>query len=365
MNKRLSMLTAFIGFALWSCDQGGTNSSSGRTLVLPPIAQGDTAVLVNGRPISKQSVEVLADEIAQRRGGESVPKEKIVDELIKREILRQSAETEHLIADASAAARVDNAMRMILSQIAAESLIKKLTPSEDEIRKEYDQRISAMKSSEYKARHILVEDEKTALEIIKRLNKGEKFDALAKKLSKDPGSKNNGGDLGWFSPDQMVPPFANAVIALKNGETTKAPVKTDFGWHVIERESSREQEPPSYESVKAQVLSYLQSEKLQKYLEDEKAKAKVETLIKFDDTASGRPGQPPAPMPPGQVPAPVSEDDESEPAEAGAVVDEDGDATDAEGPMEVEEETVIEEHVPPDEDVMDEEPAEEPEGSDR
>ena len=347
MKQPLLIVAAVSGLSLWSCDQNGT-SSSDRVILLPTVAREDTAVLVNGRPISKQSVDALANEIAQRRGGEGVPKEKIVDELVKREILRQSAEKEQLFKDPSIAARIDNAVRMSLSQVAAEALLKKLSPTEDEIRKEYDQRVAAMKASEYKARHILVEDEKTAIDVIKKLEKGEKFEALAKKLSKDPGSKNNGGDLGWFSPDQMVPPFSNAVIALKNGETTKTPVKTDFGWHVIQRESSREQEPPKFESVKQQVLSYLQSEKLQKYLEEEKGKAKIETLIKFDDKA---PVPPPAekpaapsgaagsvPSPAGAIPVPAAEDG-GEPADA------DG------GAMEVEEETVIEEQVPPEEAV--------------
>ncbi|RYU59381.1 peptidylprolyl isomerase [Methylolobus aquaticus] len=340
MNKRLLVLAALSGVSLWSCDQAGKTSAEG-AIVLPPVSRDDTAVLVNGRPISKQSVDMLANEIAQRRGGEGVPKDKIVDELVKREILRQSAEKDQLLKDPSIAARVDNAIRMTLSQVAAESLLKKLTPTEEEIRKEYDQRVGAMKASEYKARHILVEDEKTALDVIKRLGKGEKFDALAKKLSKDPGSKNNGGDLGWFSPDQMVPPFADAVIALKNGETTKAPVKTDFGWHVIQRESSREQEAPSYESVKPQVQSFLQSDKLQKYLDEQKSQAKIETLIKYDAPAAGKPGQPPAGVAPAATGAPAATE----------VPDDNDESTEAGGPVEVEEETVIEEQVPPEEEV--------------
>ncbi len=347
MNKCFVILTVVGGLALSSCEQGGmTTATTDKAISLPPVSRDDTAVLVNGRAISKQSVDVLAGEIAQRRGGENVPKDKIVDELVKREILRQEAEKEQMLKDPSVAARLDNAIRMVLSQVAAEGLIKKLTPTEDEIKKEYDQRVGAMKASEYKARHILVEDEKTALDVIKRLGKGEKFDALAKKLSKDPGSKNSGGDLGWFPPQQMVPPFADAVIALKNGETTKAPIKTDFGWHVIQREDSREQEAPSYESVKAQVLSFMQSDKLQKYLEEQKSKAKVETLIKFDEEAPEKsPTATGAPVPgAAAVPTAQGADDEDGSVEAG-------------GPVEVEEETVIEEQVPPEEEVPDDEQA--------
>lgn len=352
MKRGLLILTAAGGLVLSSCDQGGmSQSSSNRGIALPPVTRDDTAVLVNGRPISKQAVDALAGEIAQRRGGEGVPKEKIVDELVKRELLRQSAEQDQLLNDPTVAARVDNAIRMALSQIAAESLLKKMTPTEDEIRKEYDQRVTAMKASEYKARHILLDDEKTALDVIKRLEKGEKFDALAKKLSKDPGSKNSGGDLGWFSPDQMVPPFANAVIALKNGETTKTPVKTDFGWHVIQRENAREQEAPSYESVKQQVLSYLQSDKLQKYLEEQKGKAKIETLIKFDQPAPAKTAQPPA------APGAAAPAGAPAPAAAGAVAapDDNDEPPQADAPVEIEDEGVTEEQVPPEEQLPPEE----------
>jgi peptidyl-prolyl cis-trans isomerase C len=352
MNKHLFVIAAAGGLALSACDQGGLSSSAGGSSVgLPTVSRDDAAVLVNGRAISKESVELLSKDVAQRRGGESVPKDKIVDELVKREILRQQAEKDQLLKDPSVAARVDNAVRMVLSQVEAEALLKKFMPSDEEVRKEYDQRVGAMKASEYKARHILVESEKSALDVIKRLEKGENFAAIAKKLSKDPGSKNSGGDLGWFSPQQMVPPFANAVIGLKNGETTKAPVKTDFGWHVIQREDSREQEAPSFDSVKAQVVSLLQSDKLQKYLEDEKSKAKVETLIKLDEGAADKAK---APAPPGTPAAPGTA------GEAPAANDpsgEDSGSVEAGGPVEVEEETVIEEQVPPEEDVPDDEQA--------
>lgn len=272
-----SLIGLFAGLALCSCKPSATDVPAAAGIGAVP--REDAAVLVNGRPISKLSVENLEQEFAQRRGGEGVTKEKIIEELTKREILRQEAEKDNLPKDPSVAAKIDNAIRMVLSQVAAENLVKQFVPTDEEIRKEYQQRIGAMKSAEYKARHILLETEKDALEAIKRLEKGEDFAALAKKLSKDPGSKHSGGDLGWFSPQQMVPPFSNAVVGLKNGEVTKTPVKTDFGWHVIQREDSREQAPPAFEAVKEQLVSFMQSEKLHKQIDELQAKAKIERLL--------------------------------------------------------------------------------------
>ncbi|MFO1418741.1 MAG: peptidylprolyl isomerase [Methylotetracoccus sp.] len=292
--KTLFPLLAVCGVALWACNQGaGGKSGSAGGMPLPQVTRGDSAALVNGRPISKLSVDQVESELAQRRGADSVSKEKIIDELIKREVLRQEAEKQSWIAEPAVAARLDNAVRMVLSQIAAENLIKQFSPTDEEIKQEYARRVGEMKEVEYKARHILVDSEKTALDVMKRLSKGEDFAALAKKYSKDPGSKNSGGELGWFGPQQMVPPFSSAVAALKNGETTQTPVKSDFGWHIIQREDSREQPPPALESVKEQILSYMQTDRLHKHIEDLKTKANVERLVQYQNKTAPADAPPP------------------------------------------------------------------------
>jgi peptidyl-prolyl cis-trans isomerase C len=243
-----------------------------------PSAENSVAV-VNGEPISKTALSVLTSELHQRRGNLDIPKDKLVDELVSREILRQEAEKKKLTEDATIAAKLENAQRVILSQAAAEDYLKTVSISDDEVKKEYDQRIGAMKQTEYKARHILVEKEDTAKDIIKKLQRGDKFEALAKKYSKDPGAAN-GGDLGWFSPQQMVPPFTEAVVALKNGEYTTKPVKTEFGWHVILREDAREKAPPPFDSVKDQIRSLLQTQKLQQHIAELKNTANI---VKFEE----------------------------------------------------------------------------------
>ncbi|RQW81760.1 MAG: peptidylprolyl isomerase, partial [Methylococcus sp.] len=142
-------------------------------------------------------------------------------------------------------------------------------------------------------------------DIIAKLGKGETFDGLAKKFSKDPGSKDKGGDLGWFSPQQMVQPFSDAVIALKNGETTQKPVQSQFGWHVIQREESREQQPPPFDAVKDQLRSMVQTKKLQQHITDLQAKAKVENKLPPKPAPAPAPAKPaqPAPAPAAAKPA--------------------------------------------------------------
>ncbi len=300
--KKYSLIAAAVASALLAagCEKSGNGGSgapaSPASKAAPAAAaSAESAIaVVNGKPISKAAVEVLQAEIGQRRGGNNVPEDKIVEELIKRELLSQEAETEHLTQDPKFAARLENAQRMVLSQAAAEHYIATVQVSDDELKKEYDQRIGSMGMSEFKAKHILVDSEQTAKDIIAKLQKGEKFADLAKKLSKDPGSKDKGGELGWFNPQQMVPPFSQAVMALKNGETTQAPVQSQFGWHVIQREDSREQQPPPFDAVKEQLRSMMQTQKLQQHIADMQSKAKIENRL------------PPKPPEPPAAPAPAA-----------------------------------------------------------
>ena len=108
---------------------------------------------------------------------------------------------------------------------------------------------------------------KLKLHVFDQLNEGEDFEALAKEFSTGP-SGPNGGDLGWFAPDQMVKPFADAVVALDDGAFTAAPVQTQFGWHVILREDSRENEPPTLESVRDAIKQRVEQEKFQDYMQE-------------------------------------------------------------------------------------------------
>ncbi len=141
-----------------------------------------------------------------------------------------------------------------------------------------------MPKTEYHARHILVATEPFAQKIIDRLDKGEKFDALAKEDSMDS-AKNNGGDLGWFTTNRMVPEFAGAVVALKPGEYTHKPVQTQYGWHVIQLLETREVTPPPYDQVRQRLEQVVQAKKFRLYTDELLHNAKIEKYL--DQPASG------------------------------------------------------------------------------
>lgn len=255
------------------------------------VNPSDVLASVNGKPIPRSAVP------QQQRPGPAAG-DKMRDELVQRELLRQEAEKEKLLADPAAAEKVDNALRMVISQVAAEHYIENVVVTDDEVKKEYDEKTAALKKTEYKARHIVVGTEAAAREIIAKLQKGAKFDDLAKKLSTDSASKGQGGELGWFASEQMAAPFSTALAGLKNGEVTAAPVQTPAGWEVIQREDFREKQLPAFDQVKDQMRRMLQARKFQQHMEDLKKAAKIEmaTLAPSTEHASsgaGAPGVPP------------------------------------------------------------------------
>lgn len=250
-----------------------------------PIA-ADTAATVNGKAISRELLNTVISDLSRRSEGRPVPEDKILEALIARELLQQEAERLNLTQQSDTAAKLENARRDVLVQAMVENLRKTLSVSEDELKKSYAEQTATGAPSEYKARHILLDNEADAKAVIAKLNKGAQFEALAKKRSKDPSAAQNGGDLGWFNAQQMAPEFSAAVAELKNGETSKTPVKTQFGWHVINRQDSREQAPPPYEAVKEQIQALLINKKVQEHVEQMKASAKIERFPRPQPAAS-------------------------------------------------------------------------------
>jgi len=145
-----------------------------------------------------------------------------------------------------------------------------------EVQAEYDKFVAANGGKEYRARHILVEKEDEAKAILASLKKGGKFEDIAKKQSKDPGSGANGGDLDWANASSYVPEFSAAMIKLTKGQTTDAPVKSQFGYHIIRLDDVREAKLPKMEEVKPQISQQLQQQKLGQFQQSLREKAKVE-----------------------------------------------------------------------------------------
>lgn len=156
--------------------------------------------------------------------------------------------------------------RAMLAQAVATDFISQNQATDEELRALYDEQLETDSGLEFKARHILVETQGEAIDIITQLEDGADFAEMAKEKSTGP-SGPSGGDLGWFPPDRMVPEFSSAVQAMSDGEYSKAPVQTQFGWHVILREESRESVPPPFESVRDALKQQVEGQKLQDYIE--------------------------------------------------------------------------------------------------
>ncbi|MBN8748822.1 putative parvulin-type peptidyl-prolyl cis-trans isomerase [Xylophilus ampelinus] len=242
---------------------------------VPAFAQN--AAIVNGKPVPKARMDMLAQQLAA--AGRPVTPEmqsQLREEVIAREVFMQEAQKKGLDATDDFKAQMELARQAILIRQLFEDYRKNNPVSDADVKAAYDKLVAANSGKEYKARHILVATEDEAKKVIADLKKGAKFEDLAKKLSKDPGSGANGGDLDWTNPAGLVPEFSQAMVKLKKGETTQVPVKSEFGWHVIRLDDVREQSFPKLDEIKAQLSQQLQQQKLQEYQQSLREKAKVE-----------------------------------------------------------------------------------------
>jgi len=231
---------------------------------------------VNGKQLSSELFNAFTQAVT---GGAQEPptdeqRQQMLDQLINMTLAAQSAEKDGLAKDPAVQARLELLRTQILAEAASEQYIKANPASAEEVRAEYDAQVATM-PKEYKARHILVDAKEAADAIIVKLQAGGDFAKLATAESKDS-SASNGGDLGWFSPQTMVKPFADAVAALEKGKYTQAPVQSEFGWHVILLEDVRSPEVPDFEQVKPQVEMFTQRKKLQAHLEELRKAATVQ-----------------------------------------------------------------------------------------
>ena len=198
------------------------------------------------------------------------------DEVITREIFIQEAQKLGLDVSEDFRIQMDLARQSLLIRELFSDYQKKNPVSDADVRAEYDKFAAANGGKEYRARHILVEKEADAKAIIASLKKGGKFEEIAKKSSKDPGSGANGGDLDWAPAGSYVKEFSDAMVALEKGKTTEVPVKSQFGYHVIRLEDTREAQLPKFDDVKPQIAQQLTQQKLGKFQEELRAKAKIE-----------------------------------------------------------------------------------------
>jgi len=215
---------------------------------------------------------LLKERLAQGQPDTPEMRNAIRDELNTRELLVREAKKKGLEKSSDVKNQMDLAAQTVLVRAYVADWIKANPIPDAALRKEYEQIKAQMGDKEYKVRHILVEKEDEAKEIIAALQKGEKFETLAER-SKDPGSKAKGGDLDWNAPGNFVKPFSDAMVKLPKGKFTTQPVQTQFGWHVIAVDEIRDAKVPPFEEVKPQLQQRLQAQYLDQYFKELRAKA--------------------------------------------------------------------------------------------
>ena len=279
MNKLLQSLIlaglATLTLPAFAADDAMTAAPAAAKQETKPTDNGPIAT-VNGVAIPHLYADVARGDLT--RTGRNPTDENVLEVLISTELLSQEAVKLGLDKPEPVQALLDLQRKDTLGKVLLENYAKNHAVPEDKVKAEYDKFKAKMGDTEYHSRHILVDNEKQAREIITKLGgkKPAKFEDLAKKYSKDPGSAAKGGDLGWMAPANLVPEFSAAMTGLKKGETTKTPVKTQFGWHVIQLQDSRKLAFPPFDQLKDRIANKLLQEDVRNYLADLRGKAKID-----------------------------------------------------------------------------------------
>ncbi len=248
----------------------------GTLLSASAVAADNAFVTVNGIAVSPSLANVfIAEQKAQGAPDSAELKNAVREELIRRELLLQQAKKLGLDKKPDVVAQAEAARQSLFIRAYVQDYIKKNPVSDAQLKTQYETIKTQLGSNEYKSRHILVASEDEAKAIIASLNQGAKFEELAKQ-SIDPGSKDNGGDLGWASVSTFVKAFSDALTHLSKGKFTETPVKSEFGYHVIMLEDTRPMSVPPFEEIKPRLLQQAQSQQIGKMVEALRAKAKVE-----------------------------------------------------------------------------------------
>jgi peptidyl-prolyl cis-trans isomerase C len=275
--KVTRILTLGALLALAACSKPAADKPADATAVAkPPV------VTVNGTAISPELYEDYVKMVTQGKASADLSQEdrdQIKENLVRVELIAQQAEKDGLAKDPETANRLALSRLTLLQQAAAQKYLKEHTPTDAELRSEFDAQVAAAPLLEYQARHILVSSPEVAQKVIEQLKGGADFASLAKKLSSDKQSAKNGGDLGWFAPNAMVKPFSEAVALLKKGEYTRTPVQTQYGFHVIQLQDTRDRAPPAFDDVKEQLGQIVLSKKFKAYSDEMLKTAKVDPPI--------------------------------------------------------------------------------------
>jgi peptidyl-prolyl cis-trans isomerase C len=274
-NLAIAIVAGTFAVTAGAQDEGKKASKKAATAAAPASASG--RVVVNGVTIPQSRIDAMNRELTTQGQPDTPERQQAVrEELVNREVISQAAQKRGLDKNADIAAQMEMARQAVLVRALFEDEVKKSPITDAMLEQQYTQFKASMGTNEYKVRHILVDKEDDAKAIIAELNKGGDFAKLAKEKSKDPGSKDNGGDLDWGPSARYVKPFADAVTSMQKGQTTPAPVKTDFGYHVIRLDDVRPLQVPPFSELKEQFRQRAQQQQIQKLVMDLRSKAKVE-----------------------------------------------------------------------------------------
>jgi peptidyl-prolyl cis-trans isomerase C len=259
----------------------GTALLLSATLALPTAALAQNIAIVNGKPVPKARADALIKQVqgqAASQGKQLPPdlEQRVRDKLVMDEIFTQEAERRGLAGTADYKSQMEMARQAVLTQALLADFVKTHPVTDDEVKAEYEKFKAQSAGTEYRARHILVEKEDEAKALIAQIKAGANFEELAKKNSKDPGSGANGGDLDFAAPSAYVPEFSQAMVKLKKGEMTQEPVKSQFGYHIIRLDDTREATFPPLDDVKGQLKDRMEQQKLATYRDEIRTKAKTD-----------------------------------------------------------------------------------------
>ncbi|HEY7642555.1 MAG TPA: peptidylprolyl isomerase [Steroidobacteraceae bacterium] len=285
MTHRLNRHTAALGLLAPLVLLAACNKAAGPA----PAAPAEKIATVNGKPLPKSEFELYVGNMSRQTGREVTPDQKaeLLDQYISMQLAADEAEKDGVTKQQKVQDQLALARVQVLVDAGLQKYLEAHPVQDSELKPEYDRQVAAL-PREYHARHILVDDEAVAQAITKELQGGADFAKLAAKRSKDSSAKS-GGDLGWFTLDSMVKPFADAVRTMSPGELSTQPVHSQFGWHVIKLEESRATAAPPFEEVKDRVKMFVQRKKLAEHLEELRKAAKVEKTAAATPTAAPAP----------------------------------------------------------------------------
>ena len=276
MKVRLFAAAAALAFPAFALAQGAQLPTKEPAKPAAPAAKDGPVATVNGAAIPRQHAELLLRERIQQGAPDNEPlRDAVRDELINREIIVQEANRTGLTKRAELRTQVEIMRQNVIVQVYLRDYVAKHPVTDAEVQTEYERAKAQTGTTEYKARHILVETEDEAKRLIAEVKKGAKFEDLAQKHSKDS-TKDRGGDLDWNIPGVYDKTFADAMVKLEKGKLTEAPVRTRFGFHIIQLDDVRPVKIPPLAEVKPRIQQRLTQIKIDRLIGELRAKAKVE-----------------------------------------------------------------------------------------